>query len=65
MLNPDLLGPALQPILSTFTDTLRRDLAPGIANEQLTGVPIATITGDLLSYLNRASPPVPPSAARK
>ena len=49
MLNPDLLGPTLRPLLVTFTDTLRRDMAPGIANEQLTGVPIATINGDLLS----------------
>lgn len=65
LLNPDMLGPALRPLLVPFTDAVRRDLALGIANGNTPGVPITAIGGDLLAYLNRVPPFAPPSPGRK
>jgi prepilin-type N-terminal cleavage/methylation domain-containing protein len=56
ILNADVLGPTLRPLLAPITDALRRDMALGIANEQVPGVPITMIGGDLLAYLNRVPP---------
>jgi prepilin-type N-terminal cleavage/methylation domain-containing protein len=65
LLNPDMLGPTLRPLLAPFTDAVRRDLALGIANGDTPGVPISALGGDLLAYLNRVPPFAQPSAARK
>jgi prepilin-type N-terminal cleavage/methylation domain-containing protein len=64
MLNPDLLGSTLRPLLVSFTDALRRDLALGVANEQLPTVEISTLGGDLLGFLNEVPPFVPGGASQ-
>jgi prepilin-type N-terminal cleavage/methylation domain-containing protein len=63
ILNAEMLGPTLRPLLAPLTDALRRDMALGIANEQVPGVPIAMIGGDLLAYLNRVPPFCPAGCA--
>jgi prepilin-type N-terminal cleavage/methylation domain-containing protein len=65
ILNADMLGPTLRPLIAPLTDALRRDMALGIANEQLTGVPIATISGNILDFLNAVPPFSPPGGARR
>ena len=65
MLNPDILGASLRPLLAPFTDAVRVELALGLAGGDVPGVPIATLGGDLLAYLNRVPSSGPPSSARK
>jgi len=64
-LNPDMLGPTLCPLLAPLTDALRRDLALGVANEQLMGAPISTMGGDLVGFLDHIPPLTPSAAASK
>jgi len=58
-LNADIAGPALRPLLAPLTDALRRDLALGVANEQLPAVQIPSLGGDILAFLNKVPPFVP------
>jgi type IV pilus assembly protein PilA len=58
-LNADIVGPTLRPLVAPLTDALRRDLALGVANEQLPAVQISALTGDLLAFLNKVPPFVP------
>lgn len=58
-LNADIAGPALRPLLVPLTDALRRDLALGVANEQLPAVQIPSLGGDILAFLNKVPPFVP------
>ena len=58
-LNADIAGPTLRPLLAPLTDALRRDLALGVANEQLPAVQISALTRDLLAFLNKVPPFVP------
>jgi type IV pilus assembly protein PilA len=63
-LNPDIVGPTLRPLLAPLTDALRRDLALGVANEQLPAVQISALGGDLIAFLNKVPPFVPGTAGR-
>lgn len=58
-LNADFVGPTLRPLLAPVTDVLRRDLALGVASEQLPAVQTSTLSGDLLGFLNEVPPFVP------
>jgi type IV pilus assembly protein PilE len=58
-LRPDIFGATLSPLVQVFTDSARRDLALGIANEQLPAVQVTGFGGDLLAFLNRVPPFVP------
>jgi hypothetical protein len=64
VLNADILGPTLRPLVEPVTSAVRRDLALGVASEQLQGVPVTAIGGDLLEFLNRVPPYVPGTAGR-
>lgn len=61
LLNPDALGRRLRPLLQPVTDVVRRDLAVGVANEELPAVPISAMTGDLAAFLNSIPNSIPPS----
>jgi len=58
-LNANIVGPTLRPLIAPLTDALRRDLALGVANEQLPAVQISLLTGDLLAFLNKVPPFAP------
>lgn len=63
-LNADIAGPTLRPLLAPLTDALRRDLALGVANEQLPAVQISSLGGDILPFLNKVPPFVPGTTRR-
>jgi type IV pilus assembly protein PilA len=63
-LNADIAGPTLRPLLAPLTDALRRDLALGVANEQLPAVQIPSLGGDILAFLNKVPPFVPGTTRR-
>jgi prepilin-type N-terminal cleavage/methylation domain-containing protein len=64
LLNPNALGPTLRPVLRPITDAVRRDLAVGVANEEVLPVPISAMTGDLAGFLNSIPASTAPAGAR-
>ena len=64
-LNANMLGAGLNPLLPPTLDAFRRDLALGVAGEQIAPVPIPTMVGDLAAFFDSIPPPAPPGARSK